>query len=161
MTHPQQGSSTTSFLTGAAFGALAMYLMDPQGGARRRAMARDRATKVFNDVDESLRRQARDIGNRAKGSVAETRARLTEKEVEDQVLVERVRAELGRLTSTPGAVEVSAADGIVTLCGWVPVGELEALQAGVGSVRGVQGVYMRLEERAAVDGRPLTGQGRQ
>jgi hypothetical protein len=63
----------------------------------------------------------------------------------DDVLAERVHARLGRLVSHPGAIDVVARSGTVTLSGPLFEAEVEQLLKGVGSVSGVTAIENRLE----------------
>lgn len=56
-------------LSGLGLGALLMYLFDPQGGNRRRALIRDKATKLNRQAREAAAGTAKDISNRAQGIV--------------------------------------------------------------------------------------------
>jgi hypothetical protein len=60
----------------AAFGAGAalMYLFDPNGGNRRRALIRDKAVGLSHDVRETVNSRTRDLSNRAKGLVHNAKA---------------------------------------------------------------------------------------
>ena len=79
-------------LTTAAAGAGLMYLLDPDGGRRRRARVRDRLVRVAHRTGDAVDATSRDVGNRARGVVADLRSRLASAEVSDGVLHERVRA---------------------------------------------------------------------
>ena len=57
--------------------------------------------------------------------------------VEDDQLIARVRAKLGRLVSHPHAIDVIARDGTITLSGDVLEDEAQRLVSGVGSIRGI------------------------
>jgi hypothetical protein len=48
-------------------GAAAMYLLDPEQGRRRRALARDKMIKARRVVRERASGTARHLGNRAQG----------------------------------------------------------------------------------------------
>lgn len=63
-------------ITGLGLGAAAMYLLDPQGGRRRRAMIRDKATSANRRTQRAIRGRAKDISNRAKGLLHETRSAI-------------------------------------------------------------------------------------
>jgi uncharacterized membrane protein len=63
----------------------------------------------------------------------------------DHVISERVRAELGRLVSHPGAIDVCSEQGHITLAGPVLAREADRLIEGVRSVRGVADVDNRLD----------------
>jgi osmotically-inducible protein OsmY len=134
-----------SFAMGVALGVGTMYLLDPDKGRRRRALARDQLIHGRNLAGERLAGRQRDLRNRAQGVVAETTARLREREVDDVVLSERVRSQLGRLVAHAGNIDVSAHAGRVTLRGSVPRNDLGTLLVGVSSVRGVDGVDNQLE----------------
>ena len=61
------GKFTLAGLAGFGLGALAMFLLDPDSGRRRRTVARDKAVGAVNDVTEAASSKARDLQNRAKG----------------------------------------------------------------------------------------------
>jgi len=67
-------SHACAFLAGAAIGAGLMYLLDPQGGRRRRALIRDKAYGWANDAQEYAGKTARHLGNVAHGMVHEARS---------------------------------------------------------------------------------------
>ena len=67
-------SNACSFLAGAAIGAGLMYLLDPQGGRRRRALVRDKAYSLANDAQEYAEKKARHLGNVAHGMMHEARS---------------------------------------------------------------------------------------
>ena len=134
-----------SFLAGFAMGAACMYACDPDGGRRRRALARDQFTRFAHKTGDGLDAAARDWSNRAAGSVAKARRRFRGDRPSDDVLVERVRAELGRAVSHPRAIDVDACDGTVRLCGPILTHEVPSLLRAVESVAGVRHVENRLE----------------
>ena len=63
----------------------------------------------------------------------------------DDVLVARVRASMGRVVSRPGAVQVLASQGRVTLRGTIPKNEAHALLTQVLHTRGLLGVDDQLQ----------------
>jgi hypothetical protein len=121
----------------AAAGAGLMYLLDPDGGRRRRALVRDRLVSAAHRTGHAVDSTSRDVGNRARGVVAELRGRLASGPVDDDVLRERVRARIGSVVGHASAIEVGVVDGAVTLRGPVLADELDRL---VRRVRGVPGV---------------------
>ena|SRR5688572_4624461 len=135
-----------SFLTGCALGAACMYVFDPQRGRRRRALARDKFTRLAHKTGDGLDAAARDLSNRAAGTAAEARKRFRSDRPDDTVLVERVRAELGRVVSHPRAIDVEACDGTVRLCGPILRDEVPSLLRAVESVPGVKQVENWLEQ---------------
>jgi hypothetical protein len=91
------GGSVAAWLGGIAVGALAMYVFDPERGRRRRALARDKAIHAAHVAGDRLGAKSRDLSNRAKGFVAETRSSLqhaseTETGASDDGQRERSRA---------------------------------------------------------------------
>lgn len=128
------------FLGGLAVGARLMYMLDPDRGRRRRALARDRASWLLHQAQHTLDRSVRDLANRVKGVAAEVISDLVPEDVDDVVLVDRVRARLGRAVSHPGAIHVYARDGVITLEGAVLQEEVQELILAVRSVRGVKAV---------------------
>lgn len=143
-THSNKGRTAT-LLGGIGIGAALMYLLDPDRGARRRALARDKARHFGRITGERLGARSRDLRNRAQGVAARIRREKTEEPPSDDVLEARVRAEIGREIRNPGAVHVSARGGRVTLTGPVLAEEKETLVACVASVAGVEDVEDRLE----------------
>lgn len=130
--------------TAAGLGAAAMYFYDPQRGNRRRALLRDKLTRLANVSDDALDAVTQDLGHRVQGLTAELRALGTPGEAPDQVIVARVRSRLGRVCSHPGAVDVTADNGHVTLSGAILADEADLVQARTGAVRGVRGVTNKL-----------------
>lgn len=134
-----------SLLAGFALGAAFMYALDPDGGRRRRALARDKFTRVTHKTRDGFDAAARDLSNRAAGTFAEARRRFGGDRPEDIILAERVRAALGRAVSHPRAIDVEACDGMVRLCGPILTHEQSSLLAAVESVPGVRSIDNRLE----------------
>jgi hypothetical protein len=141
-------SSDTGLWILAAFGIGAglMYLFDPQSGGRRRALLRDQMDHTVRKLQEAERVVVHDASQRAIGLMAQARRAIRREGVhpDDAVLVERVRSALGRGTSHPGAIEVSANGAAVTLEGAILAAELDALLDCVRGVRGVESVDNRL-----------------
>jgi hypothetical protein len=135
-------------LGAAALGAAVMYFVDPQGGARRRARARDQAVHAVRRLKAAAWAAAYDARNRARGRTIETMARATDQlsvaPAGDDVLVARVRAELGHTVPHPRSIEVTAEEGTVTLSGFVEVDHLERLLHRVRAIPGVDAVQNHL-----------------
>jgi osmotically-inducible protein OsmY len=132
-------------LGGMGLGAALMYVLDPQRGKRRRALVRDKAVHAAHKTGDALDARSRDFRNRARGVAAEVKAMTGSEEVSDAVLEERVRAEIGRAVSNPGAIEVSAIGGTVMLSGAALANELDELLSTVRGVRGVEDVENQLQ----------------
>jgi osmotically-inducible protein OsmY len=148
----------SELLIGLLAGAALMYLFDPARGRRRLATVRDQVVHAGHELEElgdAAAARARDLRNRVRGAVAGVRSRLRREEVDDAVLEARVRSRLGHVMANPGSIEVSAADGCVTLAGPVLAEEAERLLATAETVPGVRDVVSRLdvhEERGSVPG---------
>jgi uncharacterized membrane protein len=129
---------------GGALGALAMYFLDPQQGRRRRARTRDKAVHAGKVLNEAGKVTARDTAHRARGMWANTRKLFDHERVSDEILVGRVRAELGRFVSHAHAIEVVAEGGHVTLSGPILAEEVRPLLRCARRVPGVRAVSDRL-----------------
>jgi gas vesicle protein len=69
--HPTSVSRINWILGGAALGALTMFLLDPDKGRRRRALARDKMYSAAIRTGKRIDAKSRDVANRAKGLRAE------------------------------------------------------------------------------------------
>ena len=113
----------------AAAGALAMYYLDPDLGARRRALLAD---LVRNGLPGERRAGGRASPRRVYHRVTQADPR-TDAELRDQI-----RSRLGRLVSHPGAIGVDVDNGVVRLSGRVLAKERDGLLAQVQQMAGVQ-----------------------
>ena len=147
-------------ILGAAFGAAAMYWLDPAAGRRRRALLRDKVTSVSIDVGDALGVAKRDLTYRTRGLGARVRSIFATERVPDEVLAERVRSAMGRIVSHPGAIDVAAVNGMVRLTGAVLSSEHSALLDLVSAVRGVEYVLDELAVHADSAGIPSLQGGR-
>ena len=79
---------------GAALGALTMYFLDPALGRHRRAVCADRLTGAANRTKEAVESSARDLGNRARGMLAEAKSSVTKEQAatDEQAGAEKVAA---------------------------------------------------------------------
>jgi BON domain len=133
-----------SLVTGIGIGATAMYVLDPEGGARRRALAQDKITEAGKKMCNAAGVTARDLGNRSAGIMAEFRSRFSANGVDDEVLEGRVRSKLGFLVRHPSAITTQVSQGHVVLSGPVLSDEVPQLIDGVRAVRGVTSVQDNL-----------------
>src|SRR5689334_14163914 len=99
-----------TLVSGLGLGAGLMYLLDPQGGGRRRAQVRDKAASAWSSGSDVVRKTSRDLGNRSKGLASSVQSKLRKEDADDVVLRERVRSKLGRWISHPSALEVEVAE---------------------------------------------------
>lgn len=132
-------------LTTVAAGAGLMYMLDPDRGRRRRALVRDQLVRAAHRTGDAVDATSRDVGNRARGVVAELRSRLVNVEVSDGVLHERVRARIGSVIGHAGAIEAAVIDGRVSLRGPVLADDVDRLVRRVRSVPGVREVINQLD----------------
>ena len=129
----------------ALLGVVAMYMLDPDKGKRRRALVGDKAYSVVSDARQALRAATRDAAHRIEGMRARARRLVSDAPVPDDLqLIERVRARMGRLVSHPHAIQVGANNGRVTLSGPVLRHEVARLLDAIRTVWGVSTVEDRL-----------------
>jgi uncharacterized membrane protein len=152
----RDGKMIAGLLTGAGL----VYILDPDRGARRRALVRDRVVHAAHKLGDGLDTTARDLRNRASGTAAGLRSGLRREEVDDQILHERVRSALGRVVSHPSAITVSVSGGRVALRGPVLAHEVNALLDRVRQVRGVSDVVNELDVHRDAGGVPALQGGR-
>jgi len=146
-----------ALLTGLGLGVGLMYFMDPERGRRRRALVRDKVAHTTRLSSNALGTVGHDLAHRAAGLVARARGVLRRRPVDDGVLVERVRAKLGRLVSHPHAIDVNASDGYVRLRGPVLQSEVPRLVRAVARVSGVRDVINALDIHLSADIPALQG----
>lgn len=142
----------TAWLPAAAFGAGLMYFLDPHSGNRRRALLADRVTHLFHTTGSSLSKSAEDLGNRYKGMEASKLSLFRRGPVSDEKLEARARSVMGRVVSHPGAIQITAYEGRLTVSGPILASEEERLLTRLAAVRGVKAVESRLEVHDEPDG---------
>jgi hypothetical protein len=156
----RNGARLTGSIAGLAAGAGLMYLLDPRRGAGRRSQVAQRAGRALREMEQTVEAGARDLGHRARGIAHEAAARVERDLAPDEVIVERVRAKLGRLAAHPSAVRVVSHGGHVELSGPIFSAEHGQILRGVRIVRGVRGLDDRLEPHETAEGVPaLQGAG--
>lgn len=138
-------------MVSALLAATAVFFFDPARGRRRRALLRDRTVSMFAVGCRSVDVGARDLVHRMRGTVTRASRLLVSDHPDDEVLRERVRAAMGRVISHPGAIDVAAKQGHVTLTGDVLRHEHKALIECVSAVRGVHGVEDRVYAHKTAD----------
>ena len=143
-----------ALLTAASIGAGAMYLLDPDRGARRRGLLRDKAVRFTRVTRCSLGQLSRDLRNRATGVISEIRASTTTGDVADSVLVNRIKSQLGKYPVHHRSILIDANGGAVTLSGDVLQSEAGKIVAAVSSVRGVKDVINHLAIHETATGIP-------
>ena len=140
---------------GIALGAGAAFLLDPQQGRRRRALIRDRMARTSREAREFADAAASDLRARAGGlstQVRSLRGGLRGAPASDDVLVQRVRAKLGRYVSHAHAIRVTAQNGYVTLSGDILASEHGKLLQALRMVAGVRDCADRLDVHTSAEG---------
>jgi len=132
--------ATAAGLTGAGL----MYFLDPAKGRSRRALLRDKTKHACLEAARNAEGVRSDVVNRSIGFLAEAQHRLDMTPVGDEVLVQRVRAKLGRVVSHPHDITVTADQGCVTLTGRIAAFEGRHLSRIVARVAGVHDVLDHL-----------------
>lgn len=159
-THRTRGSPVGWFLLGFGVGAATYALSDPHRGMARQAKALEKSRSVASQAREDARRRALDLKSRVQGAVHEAAARWQEDDASDEVIAERIRAQLGRPVSHPRALEVRVERGCAILSGPILAPEVDDLLATVRSVRGVREIRNLLEVHLKSDHVPsLQGSG--
>ena len=128
------------FLRSAAIGAALVYFFDPQQGATRRNVLRDRVAAFFRKRGRATVRAVRSEAHGLKQKA--THLREEPKSFEDQTLKAKVESEVFRPADAPkGEVDVNVENGVVYLRGQVDRPELvQELEQRVRSVQGVERV---------------------
>ncbi len=135
---------------GMALGVGAMYFLDARSGGRRRGLVRDQLGHQGCRVRHSLAVLGENLLNRGWGQIAELRARLAPQLVSDDVLIARVRAEMGHVLRHAHAIEVEVANGKIVLRGVIDPDQVEPLLQRLASVPGVPPVDNHLVVREVV-----------
>ncbi|MBV9080691.1 MAG: BON domain-containing protein, partial [Elusimicrobia bacterium] len=144
-------------LVAAAAAAGATLLLDPDTGSRRRARMAQAGIHLAHKIASAGGKTRRDLMNRTRGVVAHATARFRPEVVADDVLAERVRSALGRLSAHTRAVDVSASAGFVRLAGAALAGECDDIVAAVRLTRGVRAVENNLDLHESPDAPALRG----
>lgn len=143
------------FLLTLLAGAGLMYLFDPRAGRRRRALLRDKLEKLQNTLANQAEGLAKDAGNRGQGAAAETMRRvMPEEPVDDAMLTQRIRSEMGHYVSNPHAIDVSVEQGVVTLSGNILASEAQSFVAQVKAMKHVEKVENHLDVHQSADNIP-------
>jgi len=130
------------FLAGFALGGAVVAFL---GRASRRAVIRDKSLSLARETAGAAIRRGRDLRHRLRGLLHKTKARLSQEQVPDDILIERVRAQLGKPVSYPRAIDVRAHDGWVVLAGPILADEAADLIRQVSRIPGVLAVDCELD----------------
>jgi hypothetical protein len=139
---------------GAGVGAGLMYLLDPQGGRGRRAVAKDKSVSALKKGGQAAAKTSRHLGNKTKGLIAEAGSKLRDSDLvgnlgdlkdQGQALLAKVQRKVRRAVSYPAAVQAVVEEGKVILQGLVLASELAGLLVAIRAVEGVTEVQNDLE----------------
>ncbi len=131
-------------LGGICLGVGLMYVLDPDRGRARRALARDKMGSLVLHTNTTVGKTARHLGNQTRGMVAETRRRMRRDNISDQELADRVRSALGELVPDPRTLHINVQNGRVSLSGPVLLSQVQSLVEQTAMIPGVVGVNNRL-----------------
>jgi osmotically-inducible protein OsmY len=125
---------------GAALGGALAYFFDPQSGAGRRNMVRDRIIAFLRRSGRKVSRAGRGVAAEAYGVSQKVQHRHEEpKDFDDATLAAKVETELFRPDDVPkGQINVNVENGVVVLRG--EVDSWEMVDDLVKKAREVQGV---------------------
>src|SRR5919197_3147923 len=134
-----------TILTTIGVGAGIAYFFDPRQGESRRALLRDKANNLVNQMDDSIYTAVEDTRNRTRGVLSEWTAKLSNQENPDWLLAERVRSALAHLSTHAHNVRVRADDGQIHLSGSILKDEKDPILKATSRTRGVREVIDELE----------------
>jgi hypothetical protein len=124
-------------IAGTGIGAAAMALLDPGRGARRRSWIRDKVARAAHQSNRVIDQKSRHLQNEAFGALAEKKAQIFDRDIPDNVLEERVKAQIGHVLSECN-LRVQARDGHVSIEGQIRPGERQKLADRLDVTRGVK-----------------------
>jgi len=146
--------SSTSLGLGMGLGL--MYFLDPQRGRRRRRLAQDQAVHLRNQSSRTLIQGVKHVAFRTQGAWSHLRSTLNRNSEppSNEVLVARVRSKIGRVTSHPHAIQVSAREGRITLQGSILESEVDPVIHAIQRVPGVQQIQPQFHVFSHSEGVP-------
>ncbi|MEO6195001.1 MAG: BON domain-containing protein [Thermoanaerobaculia bacterium] len=132
---------------GAGLGAGLMYLLDPQGGRGRRALARDKSVSALKNGGKAAAKTSRQLGNKSKELVSQAGSKLRQSDLVENggALLEQVQRKVRRAVSHPTAIEAAVEEGRVILNGFILASELAGLLAVIEAIEEVTEVQNQLE----------------
>ena len=140
------------YLLAGLVGAITMFFLDPDRGAYRRNVARDRLAGTAHDAIGDLRRASRRVTAEAYGAKQKIEHLASEQPPEsDVVLTHKIESEVFRDRAIPkGDININCVDGVACLRGEVERPDLiELIDAGVRRVYGVRDVVNLLHTPGA------------
>jgi len=142
---------------GSAVACMFAYFADPRLGRRRRALAGAKLAHAGRSGRRRMGTAGRTVANHTRGLWARIVAGIRAEQAADEVVEQRVRAALGRLSRHVSAIEVDVADGEVTLHGPILEREHHRLVKAARRVRGVRNLRDHLVRHLRSDVSGLRG----
>jgi len=143
------------FALGLGLGALAAYLLDPNAGARRRAVFGDQARSAARSSGRRGLKALRHTRNQLEGALANATAFFTPAgPASDRKLLDRIRSRLGHVAHHLEKLELDVHRGDVLIRGKLVEREIQPLLQAIASTRGVRTVTDNIE-RAGEEQHPL------
>jgi BON domain len=143
-THHPRRSTLLWAAGGFLAGATVLYFLDPDRGARRRHITRDRLVSVLRRTGSQLERFGHRVGSDAYGlsQKAMHPGFVQSQPANDADLAHKVETELFRSRRVPkGRINVNAEEGVVVLRGELDrPDEIKELVAAAGRIPGVRAV---------------------
>lgn len=136
------------FAGGALLGARLMYLFDPDRGRSRRVRLHDKAVHGVHVVRRVTNKQLRNAGNHLVGRIHEVRSSIRDRstDVSDDILLDRVRAQLGRDVRHMRMLDFRVENGCVIVEGPALHGEAHKIRERLQKTRGVHNCDVRVHE---------------
>ncbi|HZU42244.1 MAG TPA: hypothetical protein VE994_06205 [Terriglobales bacterium] len=141
-------SSIGLFAGAAIVGARLMYLFDPDRGRSRRVRLRDKAVRGLHLLRREGNKQIRNAGNHLIGRFHELRSSLRDRstDISDDILLDRVRAQLGRDVRHLRMLDFRIENGCVVVEGPALRGEAQKIRNRLQKIRGVRVCDVRVNE---------------
>jgi hypothetical protein len=130
--------STFKLLEGAALGAAAAYMFDPDRGRARRARLRDQLDAKARRAGRRAGQRWRDADNRVKGLAARAGGGGRFHPVDDTAVVEHLRTVLARLDVSTADITTEVVDGVARVRG--EIANQAAMDKVMSAVAGEAGV---------------------
>lgn len=142
------GSCVGSLVGGAAIGAGLMYILDPNRGRARRSMLRERGIRAVHIAQREANKQLRNAGNHLVGRMREIKSSVRHRssDISDDIVLDRVRAQLGRDIRHMRMLDFTVQDGCVIVAGPALRGEAEKIRRRLRKTRGVRDCDVRVAE---------------
>jgi osmotically-inducible protein OsmY len=136
---------------GLLIGAAAMYLLDAESGAHRRASVVRRVEQYRDEMERTIERERERARTRVQGTAREALRRVRELMVPDETIRRTINARMEEVLPFEEAaqIHITVRRGHVILAGSIAEDRLNRLLGRVATVPGVRGLDNRLVVRAS------------